>query len=161
MKVFKEEQRFTQKWLVVLLVASGLYSITMITNSFLKNDMTLLEYCIITSVFIGASGMIFLFKLKTRIDETGIHYRFIPFHFSTKTILWKDIEKCYTRNYNALIEYGGWGIKSNIFSNKKRGVAYNIKGNIGIQLELKNGKKILIGTQLKHQIDKVILSYRK
>jgi len=35
----------------------------------------------------------------------------------------------------------------NLFKGGKVGIAYNVKGNMGLQLYLKNGAKILIGTQ--------------
>jgi hypothetical protein len=42
--------------------------------------------------------------------------------------------------------------------NKK--FAYNVKGNMGLQIELKSGKKILIGTQIKYQLNRVLTTYR-
>ena len=48
------------------------------------------------------------------------------------------------RQYKPLKEYGGWGIK---YGMGRVGKAYNVKGNIGMQLELKNGQKVLFGTQ--------------
>ena len=163
MRVFNEEQRFTQKWLVLIMLVTAIMPIGILTNKVLKSQQTIqwAPYLGTISLILLSTFCIFFFKLKTRIDEIGIHYRFMPFHFSTKTIQWKDIEKCYTRKYNAVLEYGGWGIKAGVLQNKMRGSAYNTKGNIGLQIELKSGKKILIGTQLKNQIDRVIDTYRK
>jgi len=48
------------------------------------------------------------------------------------------------RKYSPIGEYGGWGYR---VAGKRSGVAYNISGNMGIQIELKNGKKILLGTR--------------
>jgi len=39
---------------------------------------------------------------------------------------------------------------------KKAGVAYNISGNMGLQLELKNGKKILLGTRKPTELEDVL-----
>ena len=55
---------------------------------------------------------------------------------------------------------GGWGIKFGLFGNKARGNAVNISGDIGIQLELKNGKKLLIGTQKEAESKSVIQNYQ-
>jgi hypothetical protein len=38
---------------------------------------------------------------------------------------------------------GGWGVR--LWT--KYGTVYNVKGNIGLAIELKNGTKFLIGTQ--------------
>ncbi|GAA3567545.1 hypothetical protein [Snuella lapsa] len=159
MRIFIEEQRFTQNWLIVLLGSSAIFPIIMVTNAFFKNKIELLEYISIISTILIAIGIIFLFKLKTRIDDIGIHYQFFPFHLKRKTILWKTIKQAKTRKYNALSEYGGWGLKGTWLWKRKNGIAINVKGNIGIQLILVNGEKILIGTQKKHEANSVIANY--
>ena len=82
MKIFKEEQRFTQSWLLILLGFSLLVPIYIIIQEFYSKDsaMSFNEFILkIALVFISIS-LIFLFKLTTRIDEKGIHYKFFPFH---------------------------------------------------------------------------------
>jgi uncharacterized protein YlzI (FlbEa/FlbD family) len=54
-------------------------------------------------------------------------------------------------------EYGGWGLRYSF--NKKRGNAINVSGDIGIQLTLTNGKKLLIGTQKKEAVNRVLKTY--
>ena len=160
MRVFKEEQRFTQKWLIILLSISAIIPVIILTKVFLQEkNMNSLTYISIVSIILIGTGFIFIFKLKTRIDEIGIHYQFFPFHFKMKTIFWKNIKQAKTRNYNALSEYGGWGLKGGWPWKKKNGIAINVKGNIGIQLTLNNYKKILIGTQKREDADKVIAKY--
>ena len=158
MKVFKEEQRFTQLWLVVLIIFSTIVPVAIILSE--AKSMESSELVIALSVVILAPAIIFLFKLKTRIDEKGIHYRFIPFHLKTQLIPWSDIDKIYVRNYDPISEYGGWGIKGGSLWNKKKGTAVNVKGDVGIQLELKNNKKLLIGTQLRNQVENTIETYK-
>ena len=46
------------------------------------------------------------------------------------------------RTYNPIREYGGWGIRYGLKSK-----AYNVHGNHGVQLELLNRKRLLIGSQ--------------
>jgi hypothetical protein len=161
MKVFKEEQRFTQLWIIVLLAISVIVPVIIIINQYLKekNSFSTLELVLVISLTILLPLVIFLFKLYTRIDESGIHYRFFPFHFKLKTIAWHEISKVYVRKYDAISEYGGWGLKGGFFWRKSKGIAINVSGDIGIQLELKNGKKILIGTQLENQVKQVLNHY--
>ncbi|WP_372745720.1 hypothetical protein [Lutibacter sp.] len=163
MRIFKEEQKFNQLFVIVgLLMAFIITSITTYQNwqtvseeSFSKKLGSLIGIIIVLIV-----ALLFVFlKLKTRVDEIGIHYKFYPFQFNFKTIPWKNIAKCYIRKYEAISEYGGWGIKYSFFT--KRGKCYTTKGNIGLQLELKNGKKILFGTQLKDTLQKTLDTYQK
>ncbi len=112
MRIFIEEQGFTQTSLKILLIVSIIPPLIIITNIFVNNnDMSLIKYFSLVCIILAAVGVIFIFKLKTRIDEIGIHYQFFPFHFKMKTILWENIKKAETRKYYALSEYGGWGLK--------------------------------------------------
>lgn len=161
MKVFKEEQRFSQSWLIALVIISALVPFVILLNEFLKEDSTLgaTEFIIGLSVLTFFTSFIFFFKLKTKIDEIGIHYQFFPFHLSIKLIPWSDIEKASVRKYAAITEYGGWGLKGGTLWNKSKGRAINISGDIGIQLELVNGKKLLIGTQKEDEAKRVLENY--
>jgi len=158
MRIFKEEQRFTQTWLIVIIVISLIVPLAIILKEIDKLSTS--EIIISIGTIILASGLIFLFKLTTRIDEKGIHYKFFPFHLKFKTVVWNDIENAYIRTYDAISEYGGWGIRGGDLWYKAKGKAINISGNIGIQLELKDGKKLLIGTNKKEQAQDVLSTYK-
>ena len=162
MKIFKEEQLFTQLWLIVVIIFSSLVPIYLVTKEYMNNENgssigNMLSIIILISLPLG---IIFLFKLTTRIDEQGIHYQFFPFHLYLKKIGWNEISNAYVRTYDPIGEYGGWGIKFGLFGNKARGNAVNISGDLGIQLELKNGKKLLIGTQKESEAKRVLETYK-
>lgn len=162
MKVFIEEQRFNQWWLIVVLVIPFFAMLVpfLFQKEEINNDKeTINSIFTILIILITAIGLILSIKLKTRIDEYGIKFRFFPFHFSNKSINWNEIKKVYVRKYNPILEYGGWGLKGGRLWNKSKGVAYNVKGDIGIQLELKNGKKILIGTQKGSDVERILQTY--
>lgn len=160
MRVFTEAQRFTQWWLSVILIA--VFAVVLVTsyNSYqeIAKDsnaaLGLIASNIITALVIFS---IYGLKLKTKINEQGIFYGFWPFHLKMKNIAWIQIEKIYVREYNPILEYGGWGYK---FSFNKHGKAYTTKGNIGIQIEFKDGKKMLLGTQKKVEVESIINTYK-
>jgi len=162
MRIFKEEQRFGQLWIILLILISTLVALGVVIGVYLKNpdSFSVIELMLIISLTILLSRFIFFFKLITRIDEEGIHYKFFPFHLRFRVKKWNEINKAYVRTYNAFSEYGGWGIKGGTFWNKSKGIAINVSGDIGIQLELKNGKKILIGTQKKDQAERILATYK-
>ena len=160
MRIFKEEQRFTQPWLIILLAMSGLVIVGIVAKAYLaeNSNMKAVELVTVIATSIGAVMPIFFFKLITRIDEKGIHYRFFPFHRKTRTLLWTEIKSAHVRKYDPISEYGGWGLKGGF--SRKKGKAINTKGNIGIQLELINTKKLLIGTQKETEAKGVLETYR-
>lgn len=163
MRVFKEEQKFTQPLIYIGLTIATLVIFTPIIkewNSISQLPLNKQLGSLSGGIILGLMAILFLFlKLRTRIDEKGISFKFTPFHFKSILIHWKEVDKAYLRKYNAISEYGGWGIKGGIPWVKGNGRAYNVKGNIGLQLELRNGKRILIGTQKKNEVEAVLKRY--
>lgn len=162
MKVFIEQQKFTQPLVIIVLsialIVAG-FSTVKDWNTTINGNLT--DKLSALSGLIIVLLVVFLFvklKLKTRIDEKGIYYQFFPFHLKTRLIPWKEIEKCNLRKYNALTEYRGWGCKVNMTWQK--GKAYTTKGNQGLQLKLTNGKNILIGTQKKDELQRTLNTYK-
>lgn len=160
MRIFKEEQRFNQPLIIVILTMSTLVTFGLVIHEYTKEDssMKLVELVTVIGIFLSATLPIFFFKLITRIDEKGIHYRFFPFHRKQRSVLWSEIQNAYVRQYDAVSEYGGWGLKGGF--RRKKGKAINTKGDIGIQLELKNSKKLLLGTQKETEAKKVLENYK-
>lgn len=161
MKIFKEKQRFTQTWLIAILAIGIIIPIIAVTKEYLEINtaMSANEFVLTIGGIVISAAFVFFFQLKTRIDENGIQYQFSPFHLKVKHINWQEIETAQVRIYNPIGEYGGWGIKGGALWNKEKGKCVNISGDIGIQLVLKNGKKLLIGTQKEEEARSVLKNY--
>ncbi|MEJ1223929.1 hypothetical protein [Sediminicola sp. 1XM1-17] len=164
MRVFQETQRFSQ-WPMRLIFLSvlGLLLFSLyqwfIANKVVGNvpPEDGIGQLIVIGVLVPTLLLLALLRLQTEIDERGIHYRFTPFHFKNKTMSWEQIEECYVRTYSPIMEYGGWGYRISL----KKGTAYNVSGNKGIQIVLKSGKKILLGTRKELEASQVIERYFK
>jgi hypothetical protein len=144
---FNETQKFRQWWILALLVIIGLVNIWGIIQQIIlgipfgNNPSSNLMLILIAVFYFLMMAFILSIRLMTKIDRETIAIRFFPFHRKMKKFKWYEIEKAYVRKYKPIREYGGWGIRIGF-----KGKAYNISGNMGLQLEFKNGKKILIGT---------------
>ncbi len=162
MKVFLEEQKFNSPIVIIGLSSAFLVVGISIFNQWktISNDNFSAKIAALSGIFIVilVIGLFFLMRLKTKIDEIGIHYQFYPFHLNFKTIKWNEISNCYVRKYDPIWEYGGWGLKFTFFKNKNKCVT--VKGTIGLQLELNNGTKLLIGTQLEEAIQRTLNTYK-
>jgi hypothetical protein len=114
------------------------------------------------------------FVLTTYINEDGIYIRVFPFFLKPQYFSWDIITKAYVRKYRPIKEYGGWGVNQggfrfNIFriqtlrfhSLWSNNVAYNMSGNMGLQLELNNGKRVLIGTRKPVEVESVLRKLKK
>ncbi|MDO9546292.1 MAG: DUF6141 family protein [Pelolinea sp.] len=147
--VFHEVQQFRQTWVMfVVLAVAGLqwYAVVeqlLLGRPFGQNPMPD-SMAFIFWILIGFGLPLFFFycRLVTEVREDGIYFRYIPFHWSYRRIAFEDVVRCEVKTYNAIREYGGWGIRW-----RCKGKAYSVSGNQGIRFELMNGKRLLIGSQ--------------
>ena len=98
----------------------------------------------------------YLFELRIKVSNKGLHYQFFPFHFKSHTIKIEDIEKFKAMEYSPLKEYGGWGIKFGF-----KGKAYNVSGNKGVKVFLKNNTNIMFGSQRHNELSKALKKIKK
>lgn len=153
--LFKEEQKFTQWWLWVILIAImilpiyGIYKQLIIGKPFGSKPMSDVGLIIFTICMLVFITLFFFMRLKTEIDQNEIRIRFFP--FVKKRIAWKDIKNVEVLKYGFV---GGWGIRFWT----QYGTVYNTKGDEGLAIELTNGKKFLVGTQKKQELSEAIKS---
>ncbi len=146
---FREVQYFRQIWIwLVILFIAGLMWYTVISRLVGRplgdEPMPAAMLIIFWLLFgIGLPLIAFYARLITEVRNDGVYFRYIPFHFSFRRILFSEIKNYTVRTYRPLWEYGGWGIRYNL----RGGWAYNVSGNRGVQFELINGRRILLGSQ--------------
>ncbi len=139
--IFREVQQFRQKWLWVIPASPWGILIYQLVSGIPLGDRPASnpELAVLGTVLFC---LFYFSRLTTWVKNDGVYFRFFPLHFSEQAILFSDVAKYEIRIYSPIRDYGGWGIRWG-----PKGKAYNVSGNRGIQFELKNGKKILIGTQ--------------
>jgi len=87
------------------------------------------------------------------VVNPSLLYRYIPFINKFRIIKPIEIRFYETRKYHPIKEFWGWGIRYD-FKNKIN--CYNVRGNLGLYIELKNGQKILFGSQNPHKFKTAI-----
>ncbi|NDV46816.1 hypothetical protein D0T49_07120 [Paludibacter sp. 221] len=164
---FYERQIRKQWWMYLLLAAINIIFIygiirqIFLGKAFGNNPMS-------DGWLIAATAIMFLFsiitlasRLDTFINSEGIYARYFPFNPKYKFFSWNDISQAYIREYRSGREFGGSGVRIKViraggihFNGREK--AYIVSGRYGLQLELKNRKKILIGTQRPDEIKEVL-----
>jgi hypothetical protein len=149
---FEEKQPFRKNSLIWVGIPGMLVPIFVEVSKAVKDGGESFEGVIIV-IFIEALVFALLFTccLETKLDEHGISYRLFPFHLKVRFIAWDQICSAKVRKYDPLGEYWGWGIKG---TRKNR--AINIAGDVGLQLELKDRRKLLIGTLQKEKMEDTV-----
>ncbi len=85
-----------------------------------------------------------LLCLRTRVTETGLIVTFgALFPLYRRRIAHTEIASAEAVTYRPLADYGGWGIRG-----VGRNVALNARGNCGVRLTLRDGRIVLVGSQM-------------
>ena len=79
-------------------------------------------------------------KMTTEVVDGATRIRFFP---AARSIRLADVESYEVRTYSPIREYGGWGIKGW----SRENMAYNVRGNRGVELTLRDGRRVLLGSQ--------------
>jgi hypothetical protein len=153
--LFSETQRFTQWWIWGLLLGSSAIVLVTIYQQ-VSTDAVSSSLWLALAVTLLALGLFLSMRLETQLHREGIRVRLFPLHLRHREIPWSAIEKAYLRTYSPIREFGGWGLRFG-----PKGKAYNVSGNQGLQLELRNGKKLLIGTQKSEELRIILKSLGK
>ena len=121
------------------------------------NDSGLKVSLILAIVLVTALIVLFAkAKLITQIDKKFISYKFFPLHKSYRKIAWKSVSKCEVVTYQPVSQYGGWGIRAG-----KNGKVFSVSGNRGLQIVLRTGERILIGTRKANELSMAINKLNK
>jgi len=168
---FKEEQHFSNFWFWVFLIVVftsfltptvvALYSQLIMGIPDGENpestESLLIILGILLVIYTLAILLFKIMKLVVVVREEGVFYKYPPFITKERSFLKEEIDQFKIRKYSPIKEYSGWGIK---YSWGKSGRAFSVKGNLGLQLYLKNGQKVLFGTQradaLKRAMNKMM-----
>ena len=150
---FKEEQKFNQWWLWLILIPMGvlpligIYKQLILGEKLGDNPMSDISLLIFSIIMFSLVGLFLIMKLKTSIDKNGINMHFFP--FIKKSVDWQQIKNVKVVNYGFV---GGWGIR--LWT--KYGTVYNMKGDKGLAIALTDGKKFLIGTQKPEELTAIL-----
>jgi len=167
---FWEEQRVSQKKMlraIMITMISGvaLFGYWFIRLGYSRKSITAEVFAdptfkVIASLFLIVLILVIVInsisRLRTKIEKDGIYVSYFPYRRKWIKISVSDIFSYQLRKFRPYREYGGYGIKDR----RRKGKAYIISGQTGLQLYLKNGEKILIGTQkvqaIIYAMDKVM-----
>ena len=110
---------------------------------------------VVLAIIFGIGFPLFMYttNLTTEIRSDGLYVRFFPFHLSFRKVAADEIKGFGACTYSPIKDYGGWGIRYG-----RKGKAYNVSGNRGVQIELSNGKHLLIGSQKPEELVETLTS---
>lgn len=144
--IYVETQSFWSRWFsIIFLLVIGFFAYQIMSSEAKwgwSQSMVLLIPGILIVYFVLA-------RLHTVMDSTGIYVDFKPF-LRRKKWSWHEVAHVQIRKYTFL-DYGGWGYRKGTY-----GTGYTVQGYYGIQIHLKDGEKILVGTQRPDEVQQFL-----
>ncbi len=109
---------------------------------------------LIFAVVGGVIWLLLITELIIEIHDRAVYYSFAPFIGRLRRIGMEDIVSWEVKKYKPIGEYGSYGWRTG-FGKK---TAYIVKGRYGLEINRKNGKILLLGTQQSEKI-RVAMEY--
>jgi len=159
MVIFREVQYMRRVWWILLLVLGvtammwwGFSQQIILGEPWGNNPSPDWMMWLLWLIFgIGFPLFFYWLRLIVEVLDDSISIRYVP--LTSSRISYTDIQDVEAQTYNALLEYGGWGIRRR--SNRR---AYNVSGNRGVELTMHDGRKIMIGSQKAEELALAIRS---
>ena len=152
MRDFVECQRFSHYLLVIVYSACAVVAAAVLSEpgSRAVVQQTLL---VLAATTLGITALWYFATMTTRVDTSGIQIHTL--FFIKRHIDFSEIGTCEATTYRPLRDYGGWGYRIG-----KRGKAYNMKGDEGVELAMRTGESLMIGSGQATQLAQAIERYR-
>jgi hypothetical protein len=154
---FHEEQRFKQWWIWLLILGMAAFAWWGFIQQIILGQPygsnpgpDWMIWLVLVLVGIGFPALFATMRLIVTVGEDQITIRYKP--FTTRRIGFEEIESCEARTYKPIKEYAGWGIKG--WSVER--MSYSVSGKEGVELSLRDGKRVMIGSQKTGQLAEAI-----
>ena len=147
MTYFRETQRFRQPWYwaiqIPALAAVGyiVFRQLVLGKPVGQHPASNMSLAIIAATV--ALFVVWFIKLEliTEVRDDVLEVRFRGL-FVRRAIPLAQIRHFEAKTYRPIRDYGGWGVRRGA-----GGMAYNVSGNRGVELQLTDGKSLLIGSR--------------
>jgi hypothetical protein len=151
MQAYEEVQNSPPVWAAAIVVLVALYGwVTFLsTVLFGVGGPTWLGWLLLITVGVLLPLFFYVNKLVITVSDDGVRVRYVP--ISNRLYTFDEIARAEAKQYNPLMEYGGWGVR--IRSGKR---AWSMRGNRGVELTLKNGDIIMLGSQDPEPLERAI-----
>lgn len=157
--LFREVQRFRDLWWVMTLVFGvaalqwWIFLMQIVGRAPVGNNPAPDAFVMLFWLLFGV-GLPWLFlvlRLEVEVYPDAVAVRFVPLF--VRLIPQRDIVVVEVVTYRPIADFGGWGIRG--WGGR---VAYNVRGNQGVELTLSDGRHVLLGTQRAEELATAIAS---
>jgi len=144
---YREEQHFHGAILGVLIAAFVVVAIVTVVEVVAGRPAEVWLVVVGPLVVLVVAVLLSLSHLDVDVTDDGVTIAF-RYVWPARRIAFSEIVGLQVRRYSPLLEYGGWGVRLG-----PKGWAYVTSGNEGVQLRLRRGLPVLIGSAHPHELE--------
>lgn len=108
----------------------------------------------VTAIAVGSLGLVgavfFAATLDTTVGSNAVTVAF-RFLWPTRRIGLSEVRRAAATRYRPLLDYGGYGVRLGT-----HGIAFNVSGDEGVVIEMKDGSRVMIGSQRARELESAI-----
>jgi len=162
---FEEKQNLNLWWLYILLGLDAVIVLSIVLFDKGGMDFRALKQAYFAPLLAVLLPFLVIFviqknKLSLKITPEGIFYRYFPFQLKAKLLEWQNIERVYLNKFDALGDYGGWGVRYRLwFKFNDKAYILNDKEQ-GLQIEFKNGKRLLFSSNKLEELELFLINFK-
>lgn len=156
--IFEERQRFRQWWAWIAILAPAvvawlLFFLQIVGGEPIGDNPApdSFVWLMVAVMGIGFPAWFAVLSLETGVDEEGVHVRFRN-GIGRRDIDFADIVEVEAREYRPILEFGGWGLRWS----RHRRRAFTASGTAGVEIRLRDGRSVLVGSQRADELAGVI-----
>jgi hypothetical protein len=151
---FQETQPVPKAWTLLSVIPGLALVIVALGASVTGEPVPLSVVAVLVAVTLALGFWTRKLALITEVDDRDITLRYRGL-LKTRVIPISSVRDARPRTYRPIRDYGGWGIKFG-----PKGWVYNVSGREGVQLQLTEGKPLLIGSRRPDELAEAITSSR-
>lgn len=140
--IYEDHQKFGDKGVIGIVIAALIPVLAIVVYLVSRVGDPWLPLGLVFLGLIFSFGVIAFLRLSVKVDQAGVHFKYVPFHFSEQLIPWSDIQEIKVTSVNAIGDFGGVGIRYR-FTPKKKGFIMNSGPAIEV---LKNDGRVIVVT---------------
>jgi hypothetical protein len=151
--VFRETQRLRQAWVIGLSLTPALLAWYVFVVQILLGQEVGTNpapdwavWLIFALVGVGLPLLVFSARLSLHVDDACLDIHYFPF-LRRDIFIW-DIASAEAVTYRPMRLFWGWGIRWS----PSQGWAYTARGHHGVRVTLKDGRRLLIGSQRPNEL---------
>lgn len=154
---FHEVQALRRWWLSAMLLIPlaitgyGLFQQIILRRPWGNRPVSDLTFVLIEGALAAFVVWIHLIRLVTEVRDDTLIVRYVCL-WPVRRIPLTDISSARDITYSPILDYGGWGVRWGWDGS----MIFNVSGDRGVELLLKNGKRIVVGSQRSSELAQVI-----